>query len=121
MTMRKYKKIWFAVVIFLLASPTLVFAQVTKPDPSGTGLMDLTFGQGLTGFLNYGIKFILIFAGLVAVLFLIIGGYQYIISGGNEEAAEKGKKTITNSVIGLIIIILSYTIVTVIFRSLTGL
>jgi len=118
--MQKFKKIWYGAAAFLLAAPVIASAQISAPSRGSTGLPDLSQGQGLTGFINYVILFILGFAGIVAVLFLIIGGYQYILSGANEESAEQGKKTIQNAVIGIVIIILSYTIVTVIFRSLTG-
>lgn len=64
------------------------------------------------------INYALALAGIVAVAFLIFGGFRYITSGGNDEAAESGKKIITNSIIGLIIIILSYVIVTVIINAL---
>lgn len=55
-------------------------------------------------------------AGLIAVLFVIIGGFQYVMSGANEELAEKGKKTLTNAVIGVIIIVLAFVIVRVIAK-----
>ena len=63
------------------------------------------------------IRILLMFSGAVAVLFVIIGGFQYITSGGNEEQAEKGKKTLINAIIGVIIIILSYTIINVIVNT----
>lgn len=50
----------------------------------------------------------------LAVLFLIIGGFWYITSAGNEETAEKGKSTAINAIIGIVIIILSYVIVNVV-------
>ena len=104
----------------LVLSPMIAFAQARVPDLSTSGLRDLSNGQGVNGALQFIILLILGFASLVAVLFLIIGGYQYITSAGNEESAEAGKKNIQNAVIGIIIILLSYTIVTVIFRTLTG-
>lgn len=58
--------------------------------------------------------------GLVSVAFIIIGGFQYITSHGSEEAAEAGKKTLTNAIIGLVVVILSYVIVVVIIRALNG-
>ena len=58
------------------------------------------------------------FAGIIAVVFVIVGGYMYLTSGGNEEAAEKGRKVLTNSIIGLIIIILSATIIRVVVNTL---
>lgn len=56
--------------------------------------------------------------GLIAVFFIIWGGFQYITSGANEELAESGKKTLRNGIIGLVVIILSYVIVTVITNAL---
>ena len=64
------------------------------------------------------ILYLLTIAGILAVLFIVIGGFQYILSGANEELAERGKKTLKNAVIGLVIIILSYVIVNVIAKAL---
>ncbi|HEX9503064.1 MAG TPA: hypothetical protein VF974_01945 [Patescibacteria group bacterium] len=57
----------------------------------------------LTGFLGV--------AGLIAILLMVMGGFRYITSSGNEEMAESGKKTLEWSVLGLIVIILSYVLV----------
>lgn len=74
-------------------------------------------GGDIKGLLYWIINQLLGLAGIVAILFLIIGGYQYIFSGASEESAEKGKKTLTNAVIGLIIVVLSYTIISVVYRT----
>ena len=55
------------------------------------------------------INYFLIIAGVVAVLSLIYGGILYIASAGETEKAEQGKKTITGAIIGIIIIVLSYS------------
>lgn len=57
--------------------------------------------------INYGVGFL----GLIAVVFLIIGGVQYMTAAGDEGKVEKATKTITNSLIGLAIVILSGLIV----------
>jgi hypothetical protein len=74
----------------------------------------------LNGLILTVVQLMLAFAGLIAVVFIIIGGYYYMSSGGNEENAEKGKSIITNFVIGLVIIILAYAIVTILIATLTG-
>lgn len=56
----------------------------------------------------------LTYAGVVATLFIIYGGFLYLTAGGNEENSEKGKNILTNSAIGLVVIILASTIVRVI-------
>lgn len=53
-------------------------------------------------------------SGGAAVLFIIIGAIQMLTAYGNEEKISQGKKTITFAIVGLVIAILSYTIVTII-------
>ena len=50
-------------------------------------------------------------AGPLAVLMLAIGGLRYVMSHGDQTQMEEAKKTITYAIIGLIVIVLSYAIV----------
>jgi type IV secretory pathway VirB2 component (pilin) len=54
---------------------------------------------------------LLAIATTIAVIFIIIGGYQYAASGANSEMKEKSKKTLTWSISGLVVIILAAVIV----------
>ncbi len=78
------------------------------------GYGGLNSSQSLPELIANVIRLMLLFAGAIAVVFVIIGGYQYLTSGGNEEAAEKGKKTLINAIIGVVVIILAYVIINVI-------
>ncbi|MDR0887276.1 MAG: pilin [Candidatus Nomurabacteria bacterium] len=49
--------------------------------------------------------------GLIAVIILVYGGIQYIISEGNASKIERAKTTITWAIVGLIISIVSWAIV----------
>ena len=49
-------------------------------------------------------------AGYLAVLFVIYGGFLYMLSRGDPGQAAKGKKTITNAIIGIVICALASTI-----------
>lgn len=69
--------------------------------PADKNLIDLA-GNMVNG--------ILIIISVVAVLYLIYGGIQYITAGGEAEKASKGRVTITNAIIGIIIIIASFAI-----------
>ncbi len=55
----------------------------------------------------------------MAVLFIIIGGFQYITSAGNPENVSKAKNTILYAIIGIIVTLLSYAIVKFIIDALT--
>lgn len=73
----------------------------------------LSGNQNFGGVLRTVINALLLFAGAVAVLFLIIGGFRYVISAGNAEQVEAAKKTILYAILGLIIIFIAFFLVQV--------
>ena len=88
---------------------------VPAPTDNPGGLRGATTVFGLVQLV---MTWMLTFAGIIATIFLIIGGYQYITAGGNEEASEKGKKTILSAIIGIVVVVLAITIVTIITNTL---
>lgn len=54
---------------------------------------------------------ILVYAGIVAVIFLIVAGANYILAFGKDERIEKGKRGVFWAVMGLFAILFSYAIV----------
>jgi len=57
-------------------------------------------------------------AGVVSVIFIIIGGIRYSTSGGNANALTEAKKTITYAIAGLVISISAYGILAFIQQQL---
>lgn len=57
----------------------------------------------------YGIGLSLI--GMVALLFLIYGGYQIMTSGGNPDKLQKGKEYIYYSIAGILLAIFGFVFV----------
>jgi len=49
--------------------------------------------------------------GVVAVIMLIIGGFKYTVSGGNDKSVEAAKNQIMYAVIGIVITLLAAGIV----------
>jgi hypothetical protein len=89
------------------------------PDNPG-GILPGTGQETLTGEIYYFIKLFLQIVGLIAVAYIIYGGFRYVTAGGNDETVAAAKKTLINSIIGLVIIILSYTIVNIVVRTAFG-
>lgn len=50
----------------------------------------------------------------IATLMIMYAGVLYMVSGGNEEAADRARKTLANAIVGIIIMGLAYAIVNVI-------
>lgn len=57
--------------------------------------------------------------GLITVVIIIYAGALIMFSGGEEAKVAKGKRMLTNAVIGLIIILASFTIATFVLRRLS--
>lgn len=67
-------------------------------------------GDSLETIVSRIIGIILIVVGILVVVYLIYGGILYITAGGDADKAGKGRTAITNAIIGLIIVIVSYAI-----------
>lgn len=65
------------------------------------------------------LNILLTLGGVVAVLFIVLGGYEYITSRGSEERAKSGRKTMTYAIIGLVAILLAFMLVTVLTNLFT--
>jgi len=50
------------------------------------------------------------FLGLIAVVIVIIGGFQWMTSGGNEDKIKSARSLMVNGLIGLVIIVLAYAL-----------
>ncbi len=49
--------------------------------------------------------------GILLLLMLIAGGFQYITSGGEAEQAQKAKKTLTYAFFGLLVVLGAWFII----------
>ena len=75
--------------------------------PGGSGFkLDVTFEE-ITGTI---ITSVLSIIGVLFLILAIYGGYTWMTARGNEEAVEKAKNTLTNAIIGIVIVLASYAI-----------
>ena len=92
----------------------------TDPIKGGGGVATRIFGctvtQGITCIIVRVLQSLAFVAFIVSVLFVVIGGFRYVAAQGNDEALETAKKTILRAVIGLIIIIASWVLLSIIVR-----
>lgn len=59
------------------------------------------------------------FLGLIAVIMIIYAGFLWLTAGGEEERAEKGRTLLFQTVIGLIIILASWSLAYFVLNMLT--
>ena len=61
--------------------------------------------------LNLGVAIAIILAGTLSVFYIFVGGISFILSGGQEDKIKNAVNTIRYAIIGLIVTILSVTII----------
>jgi len=57
---------------------------------------------------------LLVIAALLAFVFLILGGIQWITSGGDKAGMESARNKITHAIVGLIIVGAAWAIMTLV-------
>lgn len=70
---------------------------------------DSLFGVG--GIFSTISNILIFLVGAIAVIMLIWGGLQYVISAGDSKRVENAKSTILYAIIGIVIAILAFAIV----------
>lgn len=65
----------------------------------------------LADVLGYALKFFFILAGLAALLYLVLGAFAWITSGGDKDAVKKAQDKIQAAVVGLIVLVATLAII----------
>ena len=117
-------------VISLLALPVMVSAQPIDPinplnsvnDTLGinygkaTGLGQKDIRNTVAQIINVALGLL----GIVAVVIILIGGFEWMTAGGNEEKTGEARNRIFAGIIGLAIILSAYAIAQFVINSLVS-
>jgi len=93
---------------FLL--PALVFAAIENPISANS------LEEAITNIVNG----VLGLTAIVAVAFIVYGGFLYITSQGDQQQIEAGKKAIIGAVLGIIVVGLAYVVVKFVITAVGG-
>lgn len=63
-----------------------------------------------------GINGAILLAALAVLLYLILGGFQWLTSGGDKGKTEGARNKITSALIGLLIVVASWAIYQLVLR-----
>ena len=118
--------ITFAAIFGLVAVP-LVPTVASADDPADSIQQGVTSVGGdkkgaddLKDKIQTIVNVMLFILGAIAVIMIIIGGIRYTTSNGDAQQTKAAKDTILYAVVGLIVAILAYAIVTFIVSSFSG-
>ena len=102
-------------LIILLVLPYFVFAdnntlnnlKAVGETGGAYAPVNETSAAGIAG---VAVKTFLSILGVIFLILMLYGGYNWMIAHGEEQKVEKAKDTIRTAIIGLVIIIGSYAI-----------
>ena len=92
-----------------MSSRLLAVVDISKPSVNPVA----QFGD-IGKLLNQILPTIMLTASLVFLAILLYGAFSYVTSSGEQEKIQKARKTITYSMVGLVLIFLSYLIVQIV-------
>ena len=98
---------------FLFSTTPVLAAGCTCPDGMPAEVCNANCGGGnqLPSVIVNILNAIIAAAGLVAVIFVVVGGINYMTSSGDPGKVKKAKDTILYAIIGLIVCVLAFAIV----------
>lgn len=122
----------FSLATLWLARPAYAQAPIDVTEEIQTGLcagsnLDLSgkcraqsndTAKKLSNFIRRIINILSAVVGIVAVIMIIVGGFRYITSGGNDTSVTGAKNTILYAIIGLIIVAMAQIIVHFVLKRL---
>jgi len=103
----KKASLYLSSLLYYLFSASLAYAQTEAWEKQGRNCTDKLRGvefatlQGFECIFANLLKVIVPLAGLASFVVLIIGGFQYLTSGGDPKQAQKASSIITGAIIGL--------------------
>lgn len=68
------------------------------------------FASDLGTYINAVLRFVMLIAALLVFFYLIMGGFQWITSGGDKGKVDQARQKLIAAVVGIIILAASYAI-----------
>lgn len=118
-SMKKATALATSVLEFLTFTIPALAVSPTPPPPVVNivppgGFIDPNVPGGISTIVNNALIILFSAAAVLVLVFLIIGAFQWITSGGDKEAVGKARSRITAALIGLAILVLAFVILQVI-------
>lgn len=84
---------------------------------SARGIDQATTLFGSTGIFTTVTNVMLFIVGAISVIMIVIGGFRYVLSGGNSTNVTAAKNTILYAIVGLVVAMLAYAMINFVITS----
>jgi hypothetical protein len=102
----------------------LLALTIQQPNPAGTapdvvinGVKGMPVGGAeiLYKIVGLGFNLIILAAIILSLLSLLLGGFNWIMSEGNKDRVGKARERIVYSILGLLVVFLSFFVINLIY------
>jgi len=110
------KNIVTAIMLLFVLTPFLAVPALAAPELGTNYVTELGLEDGGDRDVREVavdiVKYLMTFLGIIAVVVILLGGFKWMTAGGNEDKVGEAKSLIMAGIIGLIIILAAFAIVT---------
>lgn len=108
-----------AIAIFAAVAPPTSYAAFDGAKGQACGGVNLSNGSGacadssgkLSTIIGVVINILSVIVGIVAVIFIMVGGFKFITSGGDAQSIASARMTILYAVVGLVVVAMAQIVV----------
>lgn len=107
------KKIFTKIIslpIFFFANP--VFAETDPPPPP-------KLAENIQPIVDNILDYLFPIAVLLSFIFIIVGGYMWIISGGDPGKTKQAQGTLTWAILGLVLVLVIFGVLRIVINFLS--
>lgn len=120
----KNKKLFLSIILIVSSLLAASFLLMPSPSlaqegdyPSLPNPLGLKEGDLISVMLRV-LQIVLAVVDIFALFMFILGGFEFLISGGNPNMIKKAKDTLVWATLGILVITLSYTILKFVFEEI---
>lgn len=100
-----------SVAALALPVSALAFTGEGTTAPSASGVSSIADFYDV---IQVAARWLVVFGIIIGAVFIIIGGIQYMTSGGDEEGTKAAKAKIIGGLIGIAIVLLAFAVVNIV-------
>ncbi|MBX4205163.1 MAG: pilin, partial [Candidatus Doudnabacteria bacterium] len=89
--------------------------DIKYEDPA-TGIVNTLQAESLQGFVEMILRNTILISGLLAITMIIYNGFRYMTARGDDSQVATAKKGLTWSLLGLVLILFAYVIISAIAK-----
>ena len=101
-------------MVLVATLPVGAAAFTTAQSTTAPGASGVTGVSDFYDVIQIAARWLVVFGIIIGAVFVVVGGIQYMTSGGDEEGTKAAKAKIIGGLIGIAIVLLAFSLVNIV-------